>query len=410
MKRFFACFFLASMVGCLNQAIAQKSAFMLIEGVVFAGRTPLKSVNINVFLNNAKTDQIKSVEDGTFTIMLKYNQKYTVEISKYGFVTKKLIFNTELPEGVRRDQVNNFPLQVELFPPFEEIDMSLLEQPLALIEYDEETGMFGFDVKEATETMKKVQALQAEIQKKLDELAKLYKKEFENAEVAYKQRNYKLAKDDYEKCLQVYPEKTADLYIDVEYLRKRIDYIEKLLSDRLAKDREKKAQKEYKDAMAKAESAYAKKLYDEALDLYSKAAVILPNESGPKSMIDKINKTMSDNIFLSLQTSAVFLKDKMEKKYTFAPVKSYQRRNNYIMLKVRNTSGHDDCKLYVKFGSGNETGGGFVIKDMKTDEAGNSLIRLSSQDKWLRMDANWISLYPEGGDVEVEMLQVTRVE
>jgi hypothetical protein len=29
---------------------------------------------------------------------------------------------------------------------------------------------------------------------------------------------------------------------------------------------------------------------------------------------------------------------------------------------------------------------------------------------WLRMDANWISLYPEGGDVEVEMMQVTRVE
>jgi hypothetical protein len=26
------------------------------------------------------------------------------------------------------------------------------------------------------------------------------------------------------------------------------------------------------------------------------------------------------------------------------------------------------------------------------------------------MDANWISLYPEGGDVEVEMMQVTRVE
>ena len=410
MKRFFAWFFLASMVVCLNQAYAQKSAFMLVEGVVYAGRTPLKSVNINVFLNNVKTDQIKSVEDGTFTIMLKYNQKYTVEISKYGFVTKKLIFNTELPEGVRRDQVNNFPLQVELFPPFEEIDMSLLEQPLALIEYDEETGMFGFDVKEATETMKKVQALQAEIQKKLDELAKLYKREFDNAEIAYKQRNYKLAKDDYEKCLHVYPEKTADLYIDIEYLNKRIAYIEKMLTDRLAKDREKKAQKEYKDALAKAESAYAKKFYDEALELYSKAAVILPGETTPKSMMDKITKTMTDNIFLPLQTTPLLIKDKIEKKYTFTPVKSYQRKNNYIIIRVKNTSRHDDCKLYVKFGNAAESGGGFVLKDMKTDDFGNNLIRLSSQDKWLRMDANWISLYPEGGDVEVEMMQVTRVE
>ncbi len=392
-----------------NQIFAQKQAYMLIEGLVFAGRTPLGSANINVFLNSNKIDQKKSVEDGSFTVMLKYNEKYTIEISKYGFVSKKLIFNTELPVGVRLDQVNNFPLQVELFPPFEEIDMSLLEQPLALIEYDQQTAMFSFDMTEATETMKKVQALQAEITKKLDALAKHYKLEFENAEIAYKQRNYKLAKDDYEKCLEVYPEKTADLYIDVAYLKKKIAAIDKLLGDRIAKDREKKAQKEYNDALAKAENAYTKKLYDEALDLYSKASVILPSEKTPKVMIEKINKTMVDNVFLTLQQSNIIVADKSEKKFTFTPIQSVKKRNNYIILKIRN-KGPQDNKLYVKFGNGSEAAGGFVVKDMKSDEFGNHLIRLSSQDKWLRIDANWISVYPEGGDVEIEIMQLTKAE
>jgi hypothetical protein len=35
------------------------------------------------------------------------------------------------------------------------------------------------------------------------------------------------------------------------------------------------------------------------------------------------------------------------------------------------------------------------------------IVRVSSQDRWYRIDNNWISIYPEGADVEVLQLRIS---
>lgn len=387
---------------------SQEQAYLLIEGRVVVGKTYLGGANVSLFFENKKTEQVRTLEDGSFELMLKFDKKFILEISKFGFVTKKFIFNTEIPEGVKRDNIFSFPMMVELFPPFEEIDTKMLENPLAEIEYDEATMMFAFDLESATETMRKVQALQQEIMLILDAKAKLYKLELDNADAAFKQRNYKLALDDYQKALDVYPEKTADLYIDVEYIRKKIASCERTLAEREGKAKEKQSMKEYNDIIAKADKAYDSKFFDEAIVYYEQAKAAFPAQEKPGKMIDKINSMLANNVFVTLKNDPFVLNENTEKKLGFTPVKSIQRSGNFLLIRLKNT-GTADCKVFIKFGKGTESGGGFVIKDIEKDKAGNHMIRLSANDKWMRMDANWISIYPEGSSIEVELVQISRV-
>lgn len=388
--------------------IAQEQAFLVVDGRVLVGRKDLQSANVEIYYQNKKVEQTRSLEDGSFQFILKFDRLYTVEISKFGFVSKKFTFNTAIPKGAQRDNVYNFPLVVELFPPFEEIDMSLLENPLAEIEYDETTMMFGFDLEKATETVRQVQALQAKIMDILETKAKLFKLEFDNAEIAFKQRNYKLASDDYQKALDVYPEKTADLYIDVDYIKNKITTCDRYVADREDKAKQKLALKQYNDKIAMAEKAFDTKKYDEAIALFEEASVMNPKQTKAAKMIEKINKMVIDNVFLKLNKEKIDLANNTEKKFNFTPVKSYQRSGNYLILKVKN-KGTEDCKLFIKFGKGKENLGGFVIKEVAKDKSGNHMIRLSSNDKWMRVDANWLSIYPEGSDVEVELIQISRI-
>gem|GEM_PF-2284086 len=387
---------------------SQEQAYLLIEGRVVVGKSYLGGVNVSLFFENKKIEQVRTLEDGSFELMLKFDKKFILEISKFGFVTKRFIFNTEIPEGVKKDNIFSFPMMVELFPPFEEIDTRLLENPLAEIEYDEETMMFAFDLESATETMRKVQALQQEITLILEAKAKLYKLEFDNAETAFKQRNYKVARDDYQKALDVYPEKTADLYIDVEYLRKKIASCDRTIAEREGKEKEKQLMKQYNEIMAKAKKAYDSKYFDEAIVYFEQAMTAFPAQEEPGKMIDKINNMLASNVFITLKNDLFSLNENTEKKLGFTPVKSAQRSGNFLLIKMKNT-GTSDCKVFVKFGKGTESGGGFVVKDLKKDKSGNHMIRLSANDKWMRMDANWISIYPEGSSIEVELVQISRV-
>jgi hypothetical protein len=48
-----------------------------------------------------------------------------------------------------------------------------------------------------------------------------------------------------------------------------------------------------------------------------------------------------------------------------------------------------------------------VIKEPAGEDIYEYIIRISSQYKWFSDDNNWISFYPEGGDIEVSLMQVS---
>lgn len=98
-----------------------------------------------------------------------------------------------------------------------------------------------------------------------------------------------------------------------------------------------------------------------------------------------------------------------EKKFSFEPVAIASRKDNFVYLRIRNLSGKP-FNILMRYGRDAQANGGVVIRNVTTDGKINErLISVRDQDLWYRADNNWLSLFPQGGDIEVSFIQVSKV-
>ncbi len=395
--------------GIQGAAQVQNKGFVAVEGIVFVNNMPISGVDVKVFQKGNEIHFGRSVDDGSFYFRLNLNEVYEVVIGRAGLVTKRFIFDTEIPDSEPSNEEFFFPLQLDLFPPLEEVDMSLLDEPMALIEFDPVNKIFSFDLDEAKEAVRRVKDKQKEIEEILKEKARQYKELFDLAEVSYKNKDFPLAREQYLKAREIYPAATARLYCDIDYLNNRIKGIDIYLADKEAKAKAKALKKAYDEAISKGDAAFGKKIYDEAGIYYNEALSLKPEESYPKKRIEKMQEIITKNVMINLSESTLLLKNGTEKRLNFKAIPSHLRRGNFILLKLQ-AKGDKSGKIFIKFGKNDQSAGGFVVKDLPTDQPKEYFIRVSSNDQWYRMDVNWISLYPEGCDIEVSEVRISRAD
>ncbi|MBE0646268.1 MAG: hypothetical protein IH596_00630 [Bacteroidales bacterium] len=165
---------------------------------------------------------------------------------------------------------------------------------------------------------------------------------------------------------------------------------------------------DYDKAVGEGDGFFNTYEYDRSIDAFTRAISFLPNEDYPRMMIAKIRKTISENAIADVLTTTVVIKEGEQQKFSFEPVNISSRRNNFIYLKVRNLS-DKSFNILIRYGKGDQTSGGLAIRNISTDgEVNERLISVKDQDPWYREDNNWISLYPQGGDIEVSFIQVSR--
>ncbi len=164
---------------------------------------------------------------------------------------------------------------------------------------------------------------------------------------------------------------------------------------------------EYEVALADADKFYNSKTYDKAIAGYKKAELIKPDETYPAQMVDKITKYIEENSIVDIIATSDTVNAKVLDKFTFEPVKINVRKSNYIIMKARSIDG-EPCKLIISYGSDGSKNGGFVIQVSEGKEYNDYLVRVGNQYKWFSEDNNWISIYPENGDIEVSMLRISK--
>ena len=148
--------------------------------------------------------------------------------------------------------------------------------------------------------------------------------------------------------------------------------------------------------------------FDKAIDSYEAAHVYLPMERYPMEMISKIRKTISENAIADVLKNTVTIPSWDDRKFTFSPVNMAARKNNFVYLKVRNLS-EKPINVLMRYGSGTQPSGGIVIRNLAPDgKTHERLVSVKEQDAWYRNDNDWISLNPQGGDIEVFFIQVSR--
>ena len=164
---------------------------------------------------------------------------------------------------------------------------------------------------------------------------------------------------------------------------------------------------EYNLAIADADKLYATKIYDKAILAYQKADNIFPEESYPEERIAKILKLIEENAITDVISDKIQIKSGSTEKLSFNPIRINIRKSNYIFVKATNLSGN---AFKIIFGYGSEKGknGGFVVQVPEGNEQNDYIIRVGNQYKWFSDDNNWISVYPENGDIEISLLRISK--
>jgi len=164
----------------------------------------------------------------------------------------------------------------------------------------------------------------------------------------------------------------------------------------------------YDQAVAEGDRFYNSFEYDKAIDSYTDAIELLPMENYPREMISKIRRTIAENAIVDVLKTTVTIAAGEEKQFSFTTVNMASRKNNFVYIKIRNLSSKV-FNVLLRYGKDKQPGGGVVIRNLSADGKVNErLISVRDQDAWYRLDNNWISLYPQGGDVEVSFIQVSR--
>lgn len=222
---------------------------------------------------------------------------------------------------------------------------------------------------------------------------KAYQVSVSKADNYFDQQEFPMAKLHYERALELKPEEIYPL-----------DKL-KVVNEEIMKRRQ-LTQAEYDKAVADADKFYASKIYDNAIESYRSASLLKPEEEYPKEMVRRILKLLSERMIVQLNKDSRIISNNTQEKFDFLPVAVKDRRSNYIFFRAKNLS-TGEYKLIVNFGKGQTKNGGVVVKIPPGEDLHEYIIRISAQYKWFSDDNNWITFYPEGGDLEVFLVQIS---
>ncbi len=160
-------------------------------------------------------------------------------------------------------------------------------------------------------------------------------------------------------------------------------------------------------SIEQADIAFQNAEYEKAMEYYTDALKLSPEATHPGKMIARIRKFMFDNSIVDISVTPFILSADSEKRFQFKPILPNMRKQNYLLVRVRSND-KSLPKLFLSYGSEGKKNGGIVLKEIQSGIIKDYIIHISMQDQWSREDNNWLSLYAENGDIEVNSVKIAK--
>jgi tetratricopeptide (TPR) repeat protein len=236
-----------------------------------------------------------------------------------------------------------------------------------------------------------------EIDDILDRLAaerqQRYDEAITKADVYFTQGNYKDALIEYKIARSIKPEENYPLAKITE-------------SERIIEEELKVIRGQYDVVIAEADNLYNSRIYDKAIQSYQQARSMLPDEPYPIEMIKKITKYLDDNAITDVVKERIVINSEVTERFEFDPIPVNVRKSNYVLVKARNLT-KQSFKMIFSYGGDNGKNGGFVVQVPQDEEMNDFIIRVGNQYKWFAEDNNWMSIYSQNGDIEISIVRIT---
>jgi hypothetical protein len=291
-SRFFALlFFLIISVSVFAQGEIR------IQGIVERYGKKADGVNVVLYKNNKEFKKITTTSNGKFKFDLDVNQQYLIEVSKLQHATIKLGFDTHFPEKLIKEGVEGeFKIKVDIVEKLEGLDLSILDQPIAIVKFLQKENRFDYDQQYFNSIKAKLQKLYDDVDKLLEQGAKPLP-DLSPAELAKKEEDKKAKEEAARKAKE-----EADLKVAEEAKRKE-------------KDEQQRKLREEEDKQ-KADEKRKLKLEEERKTREAALAEQEKNEKNKENRVDKVKDSSvaeekkNANISLKEPESARIAKEK----------------------------------------------------------------------------------------------------
>ncbi len=248
---------------------------LTLKGTIKVERSGLSGAKVLVFQKGVQIKSYPADSKGKFEFSIDLNSEYEIVISKQGYYSKRLYFNTNVP----KDELGvwKYPFMVSMIPVVEGFDASLLDKPIGKIMYVDKNGTFDYDEDYTFNMLKQLEALMKQYEKARHEA---YKKMIAQADKAFNDKDYDQAMELYDKAIDLDP---YDTYPDDQ-----MEMIGKIIRQ------DQNAQKNYDDNVAQADALYHEKDYINSKKYYNRALNYVEKQY-PKDQIALIDGILNDN-------------------------------------------------------------------------------------------------------------------
>ena len=276
-------------------------SFLFAQSLQLSGSVTIENASpegarIIIYKNNTKLTQQDISKKGRFDIKLALDADYKITFEKSGYITKNISVNTEVP-GEIIESNPNFPpikLTINLLPQVNQVDLSIFEQPVAILAYNYELDDFTFDKEYSDKIKNRIAQAEKNVKQALaGQDAESIKKEqmfakfMDAGKESFEQRKWNDAIAQWQQALQIKPA-DRDASSHIELAKKEAEL------EKARQSIEQQNERTYKLLLATADSLFTAKNYIDAKNSYAEAARINNKDSYPADRIREINALLAE--------------------------------------------------------------------------------------------------------------------
>ena len=267
-----------------------QQSILEIIGTAESNMQPLENAKVTLYKNGNPERSIHTDSKGEFTFELDVNNEYLIEIEKSGFVSKRIAFNTELPNDVTGRWTMEFAMS--LFPGCEGVSTSILNEPVDRIKYSTNKADFISDEAYVRNMRGRIDRLMLDIDKCQ---ADKFQDHVEEGNRLMNEGDYAGAAEQFENALAINPNDRS--------AQRKLEEAENAADETVLNERK------YQSTIAQANRYLSENNYEAARAKFSEALSLKPGNELANSKITEIDQVLAAKRQTELQ------KQQTENKY-----------------------------------------------------------------------------------------------
>lgn len=277
----------------VSQILAAQN--LVINGNIVINDASPENARVLIAKNGNKVDEQVLAKKGRFDLKLALGADYKLTFVRDGYVTKIVSVSTEVPQEVIESNPNFPPVKliINLLPAIEGIDLSVFDQPIAILSYNQEIDDFTFDKEYSEKIKNRVAQTEQQIRQALanrgaaaQERERKFAELVSKGQQAFDRKEWNGAIDHWAQALEIKPD-NAELKLKIEAARKEAEQEEA----RRALDLQN--EKAYKLLISSADSLFSLKKYTDAREKYTAATQLNSKDNYPVSKIREIDSILA---------------------------------------------------------------------------------------------------------------------